>query len=124
MAATLWELFFVTVCAVVALAGLALVRRTRAIRQMETHHEAAGFLIGIVGLVYAVLLAFVTVAFTYLFQLSSLRLQVFMTAEVVDLIALVLFLVIALSKPLAGAVRLSPDPFQRQLALITAQSAR
>jgi len=117
MAATLWELFFVTVCAVVALAGLALVRRTRAIRQMETHHEAAGFLIGIVGLVYAVLLAFVTVAFTYLFQLSSLRLQVFMTAEVVAL-------VIAPSKPFAGDVRLSPEPFQRQLALITAQSAR
>jgi uncharacterized membrane protein YhaH (DUF805 family) len=107
MAATLWELVFVTVCAVVALAGLALVRRTRLHDSDEDHMP---------GVLWAALYggAVITVAFTYCS----------MTAEVVALIALVVFLVIALSKPFAGAVRLSPEPFQRQLALIAAQSAR
>jgi hypothetical protein len=61
MPATLWALLFVVVCSVAALVPLTAVRRTRTIAHLETHHEVAGFLIGIVGVVYAVLLAFVVV---------------------------------------------------------------
>lgn len=56
-----WSLLFVIVSTVVSLVGLSLVRRMGAIQRMETHHEVAGFLIGIVGVIYAVLLAFVVV---------------------------------------------------------------
>jgi hypothetical protein len=60
--------------------------------------------------------------FTYLFQLTSLKLQVFMTSGVVALIAHVLFPVIALSSPFRGAVRIGPEPFLEQLARIAAPS--
>ena len=43
----------------VALAGLFWVRRTLPLSFLETHHEVAGFLFGVVGMLYAVLLAFV-----------------------------------------------------------------
>jgi hypothetical protein len=66
--------------------------------------------------------AAITVGFTYLFQLTSLKLQVFMTSGVVGLIALVLFLVIALSSPFRGAVRIGPEPFLEQLARMAAPS--
>jgi hypothetical protein len=49
--------------------------------------------------------AAITVAFTYLFQLTSLRLQLLMTALMVALMALVLFVVFAMSEPFAGAQR-------------------
>jgi hypothetical protein len=45
-----------------ALAGLALVRRSVALSTLESHHEVAGFILALVGVVYAVLLAFVVIA--------------------------------------------------------------
>ena len=44
-----------------ALAGLRLVRRAVPIETLEAHHEVAGFIIGVLGAIYAVLLAFVVV---------------------------------------------------------------
>lgn len=61
MSATLGAFLFAAVCSVVALLLLTAVRRSRTISHLETHHEVAGFLIGIIGVVYAVLLAFVVV---------------------------------------------------------------
>jgi hypothetical protein len=239
---------FVAACTLVCVLVLTLVRRTVTIQRLETHHETAGFLIGIVGVVYAVLLAFVvvvvweryndtarnldqeanqigdlwlmaggfapelraqvrgplvayartvvdtefasmrheeaspeaeaafiriwnayraaeprseteralyaeslatmnilsddrrtrlheardhmpgvvwaalyggaaiTIAFTFLFQLKSYRVQLVMTSAVVTLIALVLFLVMALNRPFGGVLPLSSDPFTQQLA--------
>jgi hypothetical protein len=46
---------------VLALAGLFLVRRTVPLAFLETHHEVAGFFIGVLGVIYAVLLAFVVI---------------------------------------------------------------
>jgi hypothetical protein len=42
--------------------GLRLVRRRVPLSVLETHHEVAGFIIGVLGATYAVLLAFVVVA--------------------------------------------------------------
>ena len=55
---------FVIVGASVLLAhlGLRLVRRRVPLPVLETHHEVAGFIIGVLGAIYAVLLAFVVVA--------------------------------------------------------------
>ncbi|HYO63849.1 MAG TPA: DUF4239 domain-containing protein [Pyrinomonadaceae bacterium] len=44
-----------------ALAGLWLVRRRVPLTTLEAHHEVAGFIIGVLGAIYAVLLAFVVV---------------------------------------------------------------
>jgi hypothetical protein len=248
MPATVWAFLFVAVCSVAALVLLAVVRRLTRLGHLDTHHEVAGFLIGIVGVVYAVLLAFVviivwerfndaerdvaqesnqvldlwqiaggfrpeprdamraalagyahavletewttmqdgraseeaerayervwaafrqvdpqspaeqalyaealstvnllsdarrtrvldsedhlpgvmwaalyvgaviTVGFTYLFQLRNLRLQALMTLGVVAVIALALFLVIALNRPFSGFVTVDADPFRHLLA--------
>src|ERR1044072_407475 len=45
----------------VAYLGLRLVRRLVPLSVLETHHEVAGFIIGVLGAIYAVLLAFVVV---------------------------------------------------------------
>lgn len=45
----------------VAHLGLRLVRRLVPLAVLETHHEVAGFIIGVLGAIYAVLLAFVVV---------------------------------------------------------------
>jgi len=45
----------------VALGGLVLVRRSVELRSLESHHDVAGFVLAVVGVVYAVLLAFVVV---------------------------------------------------------------
>ena len=250
MPATVWAILFVAACTAACVLVLTLVRRSVTIKHLETHHEVAGFLIGIVGVVYAVLLAFVvivvweryedagrgvtqeaneigdlwqmaggfapelrtrareslvayaravidtefasmrqeqpsreaeaafariwdiyrtaeprsetekalygeslatlnllsdsrrtrlheardrmpgvvwaalvggaaiTIAFTFLFQLKSYSLQLLMTAAVTALIALVLFLVMAMNRPFGGVLPLSPDPFRDQLARV------
>jgi hypothetical protein len=59
-----WGLGVVIVGASVLLAhlGLYLVRRRVPLSVLETQHEVAGFIIGVLGAIYAVLLAFVVVA--------------------------------------------------------------
>ncbi|MBC7911605.1 MAG: hypothetical protein H7Y30_13945, partial [Pyrinomonadaceae bacterium] len=47
---------------IVAHFGLRLVRRKVPLEVLKQHHEVAGFIIGVLGAVYAVLLAFVAVA--------------------------------------------------------------
>jgi Protein of unknown function (DUF4239) len=45
----------------IVLLGLYLVRRTVGVERLKTNHEVAGFIIGIVGTIYAVLLAFIVI---------------------------------------------------------------
>jgi hypothetical protein len=45
----------------IAIGGVLLVRRSVELRTLESHHEVAGFILAVVGVVYAVLLAFVAV---------------------------------------------------------------
>lgn len=54
----------IIVCGTVALSllGLYLVRRSVRLETLEDHHEVAGFFIGVLGVLYAVLLAFVVLA--------------------------------------------------------------
>jgi hypothetical protein len=51
----------VTLCVGVSLGGLILVRRSVTLSDLEEHHDVAGFILAVVGVVYAVLLAFVVV---------------------------------------------------------------
>jgi hypothetical protein len=54
-------LAIVTVSITLSLAGLVFVRRSVELSTLESHHEVAGFILAVVGVVYAVLLAFVVV---------------------------------------------------------------
>ena len=45
----------------ISLVGLFVVRRAVDVDRLKTHHEVAGFIIGIIGTIYAVLLAFLVV---------------------------------------------------------------
>lgn len=58
-------LLFGAVAVIVAiactLAGLILVRRSVRLGRLQDHHEVAGFFIGVLGVIYAVLLAFVVI---------------------------------------------------------------
>jgi hypothetical protein len=51
----------VVLAVALALGGLVLVRRSVAVSTLEAHHDVAGFILAVVGVVYAVLLAFVVV---------------------------------------------------------------
>jgi hypothetical protein len=46
---------------IITLIGLYVVRRAVGVEKLKSHHEVAGFIIGIVGTIYAVLLAFLVV---------------------------------------------------------------
>ncbi|MGH9173192.1 MAG: hypothetical protein ACRD1H_02475 [Vicinamibacterales bacterium] len=53
---------FVTIAGMaVAVAGLIGVRRSVELSLLQDHHDVAGFFIGIIGVLYAVLLAFVVI---------------------------------------------------------------
>ena len=52
---------FLVVAVGVALGGLLLVRRSVALSTLERHNDVAGFIIAVIGVLYAVLLAFVVV---------------------------------------------------------------
>jgi hypothetical protein len=51
----------VAIAIAISLGGLIVVRRSVKLSTLESHHEVAGFILAVVGVVYAVLLAFVVV---------------------------------------------------------------
>jgi Protein of unknown function (DUF4239) len=51
----------VVVCVGISIGGLLLVRRSVELSTLEAHHEVAGFILAVVGVVYAVLLAFIVI---------------------------------------------------------------
>jgi hypothetical protein len=54
-------LVIVGLCVGISLGGVVLVRRSVKLSDLEEHHDVAGFILAVVGVVYAVLLAFVVV---------------------------------------------------------------
>jgi hypothetical protein len=54
-------LAIVVTAVALSLGGLVLVRRSVTLSTLESHHEVAGFILAVVGVVYAVLLAFVVI---------------------------------------------------------------
>lgn len=72
---------------------------------------------GINGIMWVVLVvgAFVTVAFTYLFGFDRTIMQALMVGGLSFMIALVLFLVVALDYPFRGSIAVGPDAFQSLL---------
>jgi len=62
METLLLGLFIVGASVILAHIGLKVVRRKVPLEVLQSHHEVAGFIIGVMGAVYAVLLAFVVVA--------------------------------------------------------------
>ncbi|MCA1702252.1 MAG: DUF4239 domain-containing protein [Actinobacteria bacterium] len=52
----------VALAVAIAIAGAVLVRRSVELSTLEAHHDVAGFILAVVGVVYAVLLAFVVIA--------------------------------------------------------------
>jgi hypothetical protein len=61
MALLLGGTLVVIVSVALALGGLVLVRRSVELQKLQDHHEVAGFFIGVLGVIYAVLLAFVVI---------------------------------------------------------------
>jgi hypothetical protein len=51
----------VVVCVGISIGGLLLVRKNVELATLEAHHEVAGFILAVVGVVYAVLLAFIVI---------------------------------------------------------------
>ena len=51
----------VAFCVALSLGGLVLVRRNVEPSALEAHHDVAGFILAVVGVVYAVLLAFIVI---------------------------------------------------------------
>lgn len=61
MEAGLWAVAVVVVCVLLSLAGMLLVRRSIAVSTLEEHSEVAGFVYAVLGVIYAVLMAFVVI---------------------------------------------------------------
>jgi hypothetical protein len=61
--------------------------------------------------------AVITVVFTYLFRLESLRVQVAMTGMIALLIALNLYLVVLFARPFSGDLHIDPVPFLTDLRI-------
>lgn len=72
---------------------------------------------GINGIMWIVLVigAFVTVAFTYLFGFDRTIMQALMIGGLSFMVALVLFLVVALDYPFRGSIAVAPDAFRALL---------
>jgi len=63
--------------------------------------------------------AFITIFFTYFFDVGETKVQVVMTAMVATLISLNLYLVLVFGYPFTGDMRLSPQSFRLDQAIFT-----
>jgi hypothetical protein len=61
MSAWIWGLFVVGTAVCLAIGGMLLVRRSVTLSTLESHNQVAGFIYSVVGVVYAVLLAFIAI---------------------------------------------------------------
>jgi hypothetical protein len=70
---------------------------------------------GLAGPLWALVLigAFITIALTWFFDISSLRMHAWMTLLLSALLGLIIFLVAILDKPFWGSVSVSPEALQR-----------
>lgn len=67
-------LFFIGTVAV-SLIGMFLVRRSVSLTTLESHHEVAGFVYAVIGVIYAVILAFIVILVWEQFILADERLE-------------------------------------------------
>ena len=74
---TVWLSGLAVIAAVVAasLAGMLLVRRSVGLSVLESHNEVAGFVYAVVGVIYAVLIAFVVIAVWEQYQTAEARVE-------------------------------------------------
>jgi hypothetical protein len=61
MSAWIWGLLVVGTTVCLAIGGMLLVRRSVTLSTLESHNQVAGFIYSVVGVVYAVLLAFIAI---------------------------------------------------------------
>jgi hypothetical protein len=61
MSAWIWGFLFVGAVVGLAIGGMLLVRRSVTLSTLESHNQVAGYIYGVVGVVYAVLLAFIVI---------------------------------------------------------------
>jgi Protein of unknown function (DUF4239) len=61
MSAWIWGFVFVGATVSLAIGGMLLVRRSVTLSTLESHNQVAGYIYGVVGVVYAVLLAFIVI---------------------------------------------------------------
>lgn len=82
----IWASGFVVIAAIVAVsvAGMLLVRRSVGLSVLESHNEVAGFVYAVVGVIYAVLMAFVVIAVWEKYEATETRVEQ-EAAELADL---------------------------------------
>src|SRR5262245_42570359 len=61
MSAWIWGLLVVGATVGLAIGGMLLVRRSVTLSTLENHNQVAGYIYSVVGVVYAVLLAFIAI---------------------------------------------------------------
>jgi hypothetical protein len=61
MSSWIWGFLFVGATVSLAIGGMLLVRRSVTLSTLENHNQVAGYIYGVVGVVYAVLLAFIAI---------------------------------------------------------------
>jgi hypothetical protein len=61
MFAWIWGLLFVGTAVCLAIAGMFVVRRSVTLSTLESHNQVAGYIYSVVGVVYAVMLAFIAI---------------------------------------------------------------
>jgi hypothetical protein len=61
VSALIWGFVFVGATVGLAIGGMLLVRRSVTLSTLESHNQVAGYIYGVVGVVYAVLLAFIAI---------------------------------------------------------------
>jgi Protein of unknown function (DUF4239) len=61
MSAWIWGFLFVAATVGLAIGGMLLVRRSVTLSTLESHNQVAGYIYSVVGVVYAVLLAFIAI---------------------------------------------------------------
>jgi hypothetical protein len=129
----------IVVPTLVAMAGPIVVRKYVSLERLSTNNEVAGFKFATVGVLYAVLLAFVvivvwekfsdaeadvsreagwlvlfggaalTIGFTFFFGTVNLRAQAVMTGALAMLIFSGLLVIVTIDHPFTGAVKVTPE---------------
>lgn len=61
MSALFWGILIIGTAVIFGIGGMLLVRRSATLARLERHNEVAGFIYSVIGVVYAVLLAFIAI---------------------------------------------------------------
>jgi len=99
--------------------------QTRALALVETFADARRQRLfdndqGVPKLMWAAMLALsaITIAFTYLFRVDSVRAHLFMTLGLSAIVAVIFVLIAELDYPFRGDIRIGPEPFEHVIATV------